>query len=147
MSISDSLARIEKDYIARLARIENDRIAELRCAYRARDLYQALEASKLLKDHGISLMQLRPGAYCFKVLYPPGLAFSRVSCSVPGDAPGNRGPLYGEDFPGILETALFDDYNLISIEELGYDVTCRFESDDEIIKELVRLAGSKLNGP
>jgi hypothetical protein len=94
----------------------------------------------------MSLGPLLPGAYCFKVMYPPGLAFDAVSCSVPWDAMGNRGLFNDGYFPTTLETALFYKNKLTYIDGLGYEDVCRFDSDDDLINELVRLADSELSG-
>jgi hypothetical protein len=62
-----------------------------------------------------------------------------LSISIPTDASGNRG-YSASGRPETIETALIDDNgDLVYVEELGYDDICRFDSDEEVENEILRL--------
>ncbi len=63
-----------------------------------------------------------------------------ISISVPPDAYGNRGIEYDDpEIPNTIETALFNNDNIVYIDEIGYEDVLRFKSFVELMREINRI--------
>ena len=103
------------------------------CHHRARGA-QCLVAEKLQSIEGITVGGVPDNCCAFRAKFPEGYPFAAVSCSCPPDA------------HGWYETALFGATGtLIYIEELDYENVQRFETLDELVKELKRLYETESN--
>ena len=80
-----------------------------------------------------------PERWCFRLHFPSGKRVFGLSISIPTDACGNLGDS-ASGYPETIEIALIDKNDLLVYnEDLGYEDVCRFNSDEEVEKEILRL--------
>lgn len=113
---------------------------QLACQQVAGNLRNFLESSDELKNNGVGVPNSTNNSHCFKVSLPFPYPSNYISVSVPPNAYGNRGDEYGEGVPSTYETALFNNGELVYNDDVGYEDICRFESNEDLVEELVRLS-------
>ena len=98
------------------------------CNLRARGAQYLVDKKLRSIIKGITVGDVPDNCWAFRVKFQNGYPFAAVSCSCPPDA------------HGWYETALVGATGtLIYIEELDYENVQRFETVDELVKELKRL--------
>lgn len=106
-----------------------------RCTNASRVLYDILKNDSRLNS--VVVFEPHTGNHCFRVKFsnPIGRVHG-ISISYPMDIYENK-----HGYPSTVETALIDaEDNLCYVEELGYDDVHRFDSTDEIVKEILRIS-------
>lgn len=102
--------------------------------YKKAKKMQLLVVQMILIIKEITVGDVPENCWSFRVKFPEGYPFAAVSCSCPPDA------------RGWYETALVGaDGDLIYIDELYYEDVQRFETVDELVRELKRLYDTASN--
>lgn len=112
-----------------------------RCSNASDKLYNELKSNSRLSSI-VFFDKHVVGAGNFYVMFnKPVGEFGKIhgiSICYPSDIYQNRGIT-----PSIIESMLIDsNHNLCSDSDLGYDDVCRFNSPDEIINEIIRIASN-----
>jgi hypothetical protein len=108
------------------------------CFYKAYKLWYKLSRKTNLRNTGIEFAS-PPETWSFRFYFPKGKRVFGLSIAIPIDACGNLGDS-ASGYPETIEIALINNSgSLVYNEDLGYEDICRFNSDEEVESEILRL--------